>query len=166
MSRSFTSDQELIDRLILNDTDAFEELYRRYWYSLYTYCLKKLQSSDDSRQIVRDIFIQLWEKRQSWPIDFSVSHHLYTQVRQSVVRCLNHKLMSNDYNELLEQQISTGFTVEALSSASKPVNKQNAGTNKLPERLTDSTVERKKDPKYYSLIHMKWLLQMVSAKLH
>src|SRR5690242_14566883 len=108
MSRNFTSDQELIDRLTTNDTEAFEELYRRYWYSLYTYSLKKLQSSDAARQIVKNIFIELWEKRQSWPASFSVSSHLYTEVRKSVVKCLNEKLINDSYNEMIEQQIASG----------------------------------------------------------
>ena len=56
MSRNFASDQVLIDSLRSNDTQAFEELFRRYWYNLYIYSLKKLHSSDDSRKIVRDIF--------------------------------------------------------------------------------------------------------------
>ena len=44
MSRILIEDQTLIDRLVINDTDAFEELYLRYWSGLYLYCVKKLQS--------------------------------------------------------------------------------------------------------------------------
>lgn len=165
MSRNFTSDQELIDRLLLNDTDAFEELYRRYWYSLYTYSLKKLQSSDAARQIVKSIFIELWEKRQCWPVSFSVSSHLYTEVRKSVVKCLNEKLINDSYNEMIEQQIASGFSASALQSARLPVQQKNV-SNTASEVLRQNTLD-KKDSKYNlaNLANMKWLYHLISAKL-
>ena len=68
MSRNFTPDKILIDQLLLNDTEAFEELYHRHCYPLYNYCNEKLNSPADARAIVRDIFIGLWEKRQTLPV--------------------------------------------------------------------------------------------------
>ncbi|TXJ29728.1 MAG: hypothetical protein E6Q24_00515 [Chitinophagaceae bacterium] len=165
MSRTFTSDQELIDRLLSNDTEAFEELYRRYWYSLYTYSLKKLHSSNDARQIVKSIFIELWEKRHQWPANFSVSQHLYTSVRRSVVECLNEKLENDDYTELVEKQITEGFSAEALQDARKPVQQRQSAPT-ASELIRQHTISRE-EPKNHALnmASMKWLLQMVAAKL-
>ncbi|HEX2846984.1 MAG TPA: hypothetical protein VHN59_10580 [Chitinophagaceae bacterium] len=165
MSRTFTSDQELIDRLLSNDTEAFEELYRRYWYSLYTYSLKKLHSSNDARQIVKNIFIELWEKRHEWPANFSVSQHLYTSVRRSVVECLNEKLENDDYTELVEKQITEGFSAEALQNARKPVQQRQSAPT--ASELTRQHTISNEGPKNHALnmASMKWLLQMVAAKL-
>lgn len=165
MSRKFISDQELIDRLLSNDTEAFEELYRRYWYSLYMYSQKKLQSSIDARQIVKSIFIELWEKRHEWPANFSVSQHLYTSVRRSVVECLNEKLENDDYTEMVEKQITAGFSAEALQDARKPVQqKQSAPT--ASELIRQHTISDE-EPKNHvlNMASMKWFLQMVAAKL-
>lgn len=121
MSRNFTPDQTLIDQLILNDTDALEELYRRYWYPLYVYALKKLRSREEAKKVVRDLFIDLWEKRASWPVAFSISRHLYDEVRKSVVRSLNKALAEGENADTIEEQIIPGFRVEALQAAKKPV---------------------------------------------
>ncbi len=165
MSRTFTPDQELIDRLLLNDTDAFEELYCRYWYSLYNYSVKKLQSSADARQIVKDIFIDLWEKRHTLPANFSVSQHLYTSVRRNVVECLNDKLENADYSELFEQQITSAFTAEALQDARKPVQKKQAAPT-ASELIRQNTISREQPRNHVlNMASMKWLVQMVAAKL-
>ncbi|MCG2617199.1 hypothetical protein LZZ85_23085 [Terrimonas sp. NA20] len=165
MSRTFTPDQELIDRLLLNDTDAFEELYCRYWYSLYNYSVKKLQSSTDARQIVKDIFIDLWEKRHTLPANFSVSQHLYSSVRRNVVTCLNDKLENADYSELLEQQIAAGFTVEALQDARKPVQKKQLAPT-ASELIRQNTISREQPRNHVlNMASMKWLVRMVAAKL-
>jgi hypothetical protein len=57
MSRNFTPEQDLIDKFLLGDAIAFEELSRRYSFPLYSYCLDKLNSPEDAKRIVRTIFI-------------------------------------------------------------------------------------------------------------
>lgn len=121
MGRNFTPDQELIDRLLLNDTSAFEELYRRYWQSLYTYSAKKLRSSDEARKIVRGIFIELWEDRQTIPVNFSISQHLYSAVRLAVVESLKERLSNIAEEELMQEEILGSFTVKALEPSRQPV---------------------------------------------
>jgi hypothetical protein len=137
MSRNFTPDDTLIDRLLLDDTDAFEELHRRYCYSLYTYCLGKLNSPDDARRIVRDIFIGIWENRHTLPVNFSISFHLYTEVRKAVVECINEKTMDAASASFLEKQIIPGFSVMQLQKARQPV------TNNLNNSNYHSSVVRK-----------------------
>lgn len=160
MSRNYLPDQVLIDRLLMSDTEAFEELYRRYWYSLYSYSNKKLYSSDDARRIVRDIFIQLWEKRHLLPVDFSISEYLYTEIRNAVVVCLNEKLNVEAINEMIEREVAHGFSVEALQAARQPVIQHT-----IQPRIRQSAI-KKNNPKYFiTLAHLKWLFQTVTAKL-
>jgi DNA-directed RNA polymerase specialized sigma24 family protein len=121
MSRNFTPEQTLLDRLLVDDAAAFEELSRRYCYSLYTYCMSKLNSKEDSKRIVRNIFIALWEDRHSLPASFSLSLHLYTQVRKSVVQCIHNKLNSNKDVTNIEQAVIPGFSASALQKAKNPV---------------------------------------------
>lgn len=164
MSRNFASDQVLIDRLSLNDTEAFEELYRRYWYSLYTYCLKKLESSDDARQIVKTIYIDLWENRNNWPIDFSISRHLYAEVRQAVVKCLSQQLASEGDTTIIEKRIAPGFSAQALGQARIPSIRKY--TAYKPSELVSHQLMHKKESKQGTLENMKWLFQFMTAKLH
>jgi DNA-directed RNA polymerase specialized sigma24 family protein len=121
MSRNFTPDETLIDNLLLDDTSAFEELYRRYCYPLYTYCTGKLNSPDDAKAIVRDIFIILWEKRRTLPINFSISAYLYTEVRKAVVNCVNEKLNNDQDMETIQKLVIPGFDINNLQKARQPV---------------------------------------------
>ena len=121
MRRNFTPDQTLVDKLLLDDTDAFEELYHRHWYSLYSYCFSKLISQDDSKRIVRSIFISLWDKREHLPVTFSLSAYLYSEVRNAVLKCINSKLESRAEDFFIEKLIIPGFTSKELYKARKPV---------------------------------------------
>lgn len=144
MSRNFTPDETLIDQLLLDDTFAFEELHHRYCYSLYSYCINKIDSPEDARRIVRDIFIVLWEKRRTLPVNFSLSLYLYTEVRKAVVRCISEKLETSKDLSLIQTQIIPGFAVINLQKARQPVKRSyneiryfnlmtnNKGINKTP----------------------------------
>src|SRR5437773_3374017 len=123
MRRNFIPDETLIDRLLLNDTAAFEELSRRYCYSLYSYCMIKLNSVEDSKRIVRNIFISLWENRDMIPVNFSISLHLYAEVRKAVVQCINVKLNKEIDIPEIEKQIIPGFNIIELQKARQPIHK-------------------------------------------
>jgi hypothetical protein len=164
MSRNFAPDQTLIDNLRSNDTEAFEELFRRYWYNLYIYSLKKLRSSDDSRRIVRDIFKELWEERQSWPANFSLPRHLYAEVRKAVIKSLSQKLNAENNSPVITEEILPGFSVTSLQQARMPVMKMHA-INKPAESIKQQTI-RRKSHSYSTIANMKWLFNVVTARLN
>jgi DNA-directed RNA polymerase specialized sigma24 family protein len=163
MSRIFTEDQILIDRLGINDTDAFEELYRRYWYGLYRYCLKKLHSRDDARIIVRDIFIAIWEKRETLPVSFSLSKYLYEEVRNRVIKCLNQKLADTNFNDCIEQWLDTEFSVQSLQAARNPVSNKYTVINKPSELIRQQTGQI--GIEHNTIDSIKWMFQSLTTKL-
>ncbi|MEP7376586.1 MAG: hypothetical protein ABI675_24525 [Chitinophagaceae bacterium] len=163
MSRNFAEDQILIDRLCINDTDAFEELYRRYWYGLYRYCLKKLHSPEDARIIVRDIFIAIWEKRESLPVSFSISKYLYEEVRNRVIKCLNQKLADKNFNVCIEQWLDTEFSVQSLQAARNPVRNKYAVINKPSELIRQQTGQI--GIEHNTIDSIKWMFHSLTTKL-
>ena len=165
MSRILIEDQVLIDRLGVNDTDAFQELYHRYWCSLYLYCLKKLHSPDDARIIVRDIFISIWEKRNELPVTFSISRHLYAEVRKQVVIKLNNKLADTNEAVCVETWLSKEFSVESLQAAKNPVRSKIRIINKPSELVRQQTNMMNKTEGHSTLEHIKWIFHTLTNRL-
>jgi len=135
MSRNFVAEETLIDQLHLDDTDSFEELYHRNGILLYTYCLDKLNSPDDARRIVRELFVSLWENRKSLPVGFSISIHFYTEVRKKVIQCINEKLNEDKDIHIIKEQIIPGFNVLQLKKARQPVQAIPAEINDIPTTI-------------------------------
>lgn len=163
MSRIITNDQTLIDRINLDDTDAFEDLYRSYWYGLYIYCFKKLQSSKDAKIIVRIIFTELWEKRSTLPVSFSLSQYLYEQVRKKVVKCLSEKLADAENLLTAEKQVLSEFSVQYLQAASLPVTRKYTVVNKPSELIRQQTGQTGTRP-YNAFDTVKWIVQSLTEK--
>jgi hypothetical protein len=163
MSRILANDLTLIDRLSLNDTDAFEELYHQYWHGLYLYSLKKLQSPEDAKIIVRTIFIDLWEKRHFLPTTFSLSKFLYEEIRKAVVKCLSKKLADTNNILWFENRLSGEFSVQSLQAARKPVTRKYTFINKPSELIRQQSGQAGTEH-YTTFATVKWMFHSLTAK--
>lgn len=84
MTPQLPDDSQLLDRLGSHDTAAFEEIYRRYWKRLFDFALTKTRDADVAEEIVQDLFVTVWEKRDSLHIK-NLQSYLFTAVRNRVI---------------------------------------------------------------------------------
>lgn len=62
--KQFT-DGDLIAMIRNSDHDAFDELHGRFWHSLFTITYKKIGDEEEAYDLLQEMFIELWEKRQT-----------------------------------------------------------------------------------------------------
>jgi RNA polymerase sigma-70 factor (ECF subfamily) len=60
-STEFT-DSELLSGIAKNDESAFELLYDRYSPTLYAICLRILKHEVEAREVLSEVFLEVWEK--------------------------------------------------------------------------------------------------------
>lgn len=77
------SDQELVQLLVGNDKNAFEQLYERHWFTLYQTAFYLLRDSDGSKDIVQDVFLWIWENRNTLKVE-NLKAYLQAAVRFKV----------------------------------------------------------------------------------
>ena len=57
------TDEELLSHLHKGSWPAFDELYNRYWEKLYHAALKVLGDAAAAKDVVQEIFTDLWKRR-------------------------------------------------------------------------------------------------------
>ncbi len=85
MGNKHSEDKKLIKRIAQGNKQAFEQLFRLYYPALVVYAQKFMINRDVSENIVQDLFVDLWEKRQKLKINMP-SAYLYRSVKN---RCIN-----------------------------------------------------------------------------
>ena len=80
-------DKKLLEGLINGRESAYEKLFMTYYARLVVFAQKIISDEDMSRDIVQDVFVMFYEKREVLNIHTSLKSHLYHTVRN---RCLNH----------------------------------------------------------------------------
>lgn len=66
---------------------SLEVLFKTYFKPLCGFAGKYISDLDDSKGIVHDVFVSLWQKFDELPADTNYRSYLYTAVRN---RCLNY----------------------------------------------------------------------------
>ena len=134
-SDSINSDEELLILLRQGDRESFGILYSKYWKRLFNAAYKRLQSREIVEEIIQDIFVDLWAKRETIQIHSSLQGYLFTALRyqlfsyfraqlvrkQHVAYVLTH---AEEYENLVEDQLFYEELARALES----------GIENLPEK--------------------------------
>lgn len=80
----FDTDQELLADIANGDSRAFEILYRRYFSKLYGAAYKRLQDKELTEEIVQELFVTLWERKESLPIE-NIESYLFSSIKYLVI---------------------------------------------------------------------------------
>ena len=78
-------DKEVIERINKGDTKAFEQMYFQFYVYLCSVAVKYVYKSDIAREIVNDVFLNVWNNRAT--LIFPVNAYLIRAIRN---RCLNY----------------------------------------------------------------------------
>ena len=86
----------------LHNTDfKFEEMFRTYFTSLCYFAQKYIPDLDTSKEIVHNIFISIWEKREEFDFEKPAKSYLFTSVYN---RCMNY---IRDQKKFIDSESST-----------------------------------------------------------
>lgn len=91
-----------------------EFLYKKFYVRLHRYALTFLGDEDEATDVVREVFLQIWE---SWQVGATINErkniaaYLYTRVRNSCLDHLRHRKAIDNYNTFLKA--TSPFTTDA-----------------------------------------------------
>ena len=88
------------NRLKAGDIKAFELLYNEQYISLCHYARRFVLDLDTAREIVQDVFVRIWEKKRSLPVEISLKTYLYTSVRNKCLDYLKHLKVEYDFEKM------------------------------------------------------------------
>lgn len=88
--RHFT-DQQLINEIRHDDPVAFEVLFDRYWDKLYRAGMTRLDDAEDTQDILQEVFISIWNRRQTLLIKDSVEGYLMGALKLAILSFLRSK---------------------------------------------------------------------------
>ena len=93
MQQLLFDDSQLLDQVRSHNSIAFESLYEKYWKRLYDFAKAKTRDTYVAEEIVQDLFVTLWEKRESLQVA-NLQSYLFTAVRNKVIDYYKEKIFS------------------------------------------------------------------------
>ncbi|WP_220466234.1 RNA polymerase sigma factor [Dyadobacter psychrotolerans] len=106
-------DHLLLQKMKNGSSIAFDAIYEKYWEKLYNAAYKRLNDEDYAKDIIQDIFLQLWQRREDLKIDH-LQTYLYTSVRNNVFKYLEKEQRYTPVTTLLEQLSAASDKADAF----------------------------------------------------
>jgi|SRR5687768_6407294 len=93
----FHNDEELLQLLQSGEHHAFREIYKRYWDKLLYIAGKKLGDLSEGESIVQDVFVDLWQRRETLEVRESLAGYLVVAVRYRILNFLARQQKAETY---------------------------------------------------------------------
>lgn len=100
-----SADQSLIEEIRQSNIVAFKDLYTRYYPVLGNYIFSRINSEEQTRDILQDIFAYLWENKHKLTIKTSLNAYLYRMAFNKTVNVYARRSREKAY--YLEKQSET-----------------------------------------------------------
>ena len=85
LAKPLYNEQELLVKLAEGDEYAFEQLYLTYSPKIYSKILQLVKQTEVAEEILQDVFVKIWEKRETLDNQKSFKSFLYTIAKNLVV---------------------------------------------------------------------------------
>ncbi|MFD2287875.1 RNA polymerase sigma-70 factor [Pedobacter petrophilus] len=79
------SDELLLSMSANGDISAFSELYDRYWKALLAKAFARLKNKEDAEEVVQELFISIWHRRQKIQLLFTFKTYVFASLRYEIL---------------------------------------------------------------------------------
>lgn len=111
------NDERLLSLIANDDEHAFHVLYDRYWKKLLAHALIKLGSPGEAEEIVQTVFINLWRRRHTLQLRFTLATYLASMLKYEIIEHLARQKKENAFRQVMlpAQQTEDNTTTEWLN---------------------------------------------------
>jgi len=129
-NRNNKSDSELVIAIKSGDKNSFKEFYYRYYKLMIHFGFLHTHSMEVTRDLVQDLFFNIWKKRNGLDPEKSVKAYLYKSLNNLIINYLKHS-SSKTYSY---ESIRDENKISSDRDQNFEMDIQNA-LNRMPEKL-------------------------------
>ena len=98
------------------DKNEFKRIFDHHFKSLCAFGYRYVQETSVAEDMVQEVFISFWEKRENFNHEKAIKAFLYTSVRNKCLNFLKHKtvLQKHEGNLIYELESETFFTQHVI----------------------------------------------------
>lgn len=93
---------------------TFEKVYNTYFDKIYSFVFNQCKSETVSEEVVQQVFVKLWEKRDRLSIEYPLEVQLYRMTKSLFIDELRKEAHRRKYLESLENKYCLEYSNERL----------------------------------------------------
>ena len=118
--------------------NSFDRIYVMYYSRMLRFAKEYVVFEEDAENVVQDVFLLLWEKREVLDIRISLVSYLFSLVKNRSLDYLRHKVVAEEYKQELSFKLMSLEQLNYTFSSEEDIEKVIANAiDKLPERCRE-----------------------------
>ena len=137
MEYKLLTDEILTKLLKADDETAFKEIYNRHWKLLFNAAYYRLNSKETAKELVQNLFLHVWEKRNSLSIT-NLQYYLQTAIKNRVINHIETMLVQKKYQQHFRETFSNQSSeTEATVQYNELYHAFEKALQQLPQKTRD-----------------------------
>jgi RNA polymerase sigma-70 factor (family 1) len=99
----------------LSVKENFDSIYINNFSRLFLFAKEYVLFDEEAENIVQDIFLMLWEKRDALRVDVSLTAYLFTLVKNKCIDFLRHRMVEQIYSENIQHEYNEELNVKLFA---------------------------------------------------
>jgi RNA polymerase sigma-70 factor (ECF subfamily) len=139
-------DYRTVKNLREGDVKAFDDLFKKYSPRLYNFSVKYLKSDEEAEEVVQEVFLYIWEKRDGLKPDSSFNAYLFTIAHNIIKKHFIKKSRENTFKDaLIYEFLKQENNLDQLIDYKFLLEKVESIIDVLPVRRKEIFIRRKYD---------------------
>jgi RNA polymerase sigma-70 factor (ECF subfamily) len=131
------SDRDLLARLRTGDEDAFDTIFRAWYAPLVRFAERLVGAQAIAEEIVQDVMLELWQRRESLAEDGSAQAYLFQSTRNRAFNHLRHENVERKSGPFVQGPTSIDAPGTGRLVADELELAVRAAVNDLPDRCRE-----------------------------
>ena len=85
--------------MIFSSKAEYKRTFEEYYNPLCNFAFKIVNRKDLAEDVVQEVFVQIWQKRENIKLKASIKNYLFQSTRNKAIEILRKKKLENDYKE-------------------------------------------------------------------
>jgi len=158
--------ENLIEGLKKGDKNAYKFLFTEHYTSLCNYIYNISNNRALAEDLVQEVFIKLWEKRETLSIKMSIKSYLYRASHNQFLQYLRKEKYRLDFIERSKLDLLSLVYIEEESNTNIYTEKLNALINDLPPKCKTVFLKSKIEKKKYKEIAQEMNISVKTVENH
>lgn len=93
------NDEEVFLLVKQGDSEAFEEVFRRFWQELLDAAYRRVKSQETAMELVQSLLVNLYLKRETIVLRTSLRNYLHISLKNKVLNTIRAELVRSNYQQ-------------------------------------------------------------------
>lgn len=126
------------------DTNAFDDLYKKYSSRLFNFSVKYLKSTEEAEEVVQEVFLYIWDKRDGLKPEHSFNAYIFTIAYNIIKKYFLKKTRDNAFkDDLIYSLLDATNNLDTTIDYKFLLKKVELIIDALPNRRKEIFVKRK-----------------------